>query len=102
MIQGMDLSFTVLEKEKSRSRWNANGPSGANGNRNHDLFDANEALYQLSYSPLECCHAVRDNLHHFNTDARIVQFVSEFIHAAATKWTWLPRECVTAVPAVAG
>lgn len=24
---------------------------GADGNRNHDLFDANEALYQLSYSP---------------------------------------------------
>lgn len=25
---------------------------GADGNRNHDLFDANEALYQLSYSPI--------------------------------------------------
>lgn len=25
---------------------------GADGNRNHDLFDANEALYQLSYSPM--------------------------------------------------
>ena len=25
---------------------------GADGNRNHDLFDANEALYQLSYSPV--------------------------------------------------
>ena len=28
------------------------GFRGADGSRNHDLFDANEALYQLSYSPL--------------------------------------------------
>ena len=38
--------------EKGRSRWNGIGLRGADGNRNHDLFDANEALYQLSYSPL--------------------------------------------------
>jgi hypothetical protein len=31
-----------------------NPASGADGNRNHDLFDANEALYQLSYSPNSC------------------------------------------------
>ena len=29
------------------------GFRGADGSRNHDLFDANEALYQLSYSPLD-------------------------------------------------
>ena len=40
-------------KEIGRSRWNGNGLSGADGNRNHDLFDANEALYQLSYSPVD-------------------------------------------------
>ena len=28
--------------------------SGAEGSRNPDLFDANEALYQLSYSPIRC------------------------------------------------
>ena len=39
--------------EKGRSRWNGIGLRGADGNRNHDLFDANEALYQLSYSPLD-------------------------------------------------
>ena len=27
---------------------------GAEGSRNPDLFDANEALYQLSYSPMRC------------------------------------------------
>ena len=27
---------------------------GAEGSRNPDLFDANEALYQLSYSPIRC------------------------------------------------
>ena len=30
---------------------NATGFRGADGSRNRDLFDANEALYQLSYSP---------------------------------------------------
>ena len=39
--------------KKGRSRWNGNGLCGADGNRNHDLFDANEALYQLSYSPVD-------------------------------------------------
>ncbi len=32
---------------------NAAGFRGADGSRNRDLFDANEALYQLSYSPLD-------------------------------------------------
>ena len=41
------------KNEKGRSRWNGIGLRGADGNRNHDLFDANEALYQLSYSPLD-------------------------------------------------
>ena len=41
------------ENEKGQSRWNGIGLRGADGNRNHDLFDANEALYQLSYSPLD-------------------------------------------------
>ena len=40
---------------------------GADGNRNHDLFDANEALYQLSYSPMVCCHAPQDNSYHVST-----------------------------------
>ena len=38
---------------------------GADGNRNHDLFDANEALYQLSYSPLDVTllrKATRNNI----------------------------------------
>lgn len=39
------------KKETHRGGMNAVGFSGADGNRNHDLFDANEALYQLSYSP---------------------------------------------------
>ena len=41
------------KNEKGQSRWNGIGLRGADGNRNHDLFDANEALYQLSYSPLD-------------------------------------------------
>ena len=53
----MRQSSLIVNKEdmqrKSPLRWNeCSGLSGANGNRNHDLFDANEALYQLSYSPI--------------------------------------------------
>ena len=51
--------------EKGRSRWNGIGLRGADGNRNHDLFDANEALYQLSYSPLDVTllrKATRNNI----------------------------------------
>ncbi len=45
---------TASEKRKEPLRWNeCSGSSGADGNRNHDLFDANEALYQLSYSPVD-------------------------------------------------
>ena len=41
-------------QRKEPLRWNeCSGSSGADGNRNHDLFDANEALYQLSYSPVD-------------------------------------------------
>lgn len=41
-------------KEKARrGGMNAAGFRGADGSRNRDLFDANEALYQLSYSPLD-------------------------------------------------
>ena len=40
-------------KRKSPLRWNeCSGLRGADGSRNRDLFDANEALYQLSYSPM--------------------------------------------------
>ena len=39
--------------KKSPLRWNeCSGLSGADGSRNRDLFDANEALYQLSYGPM--------------------------------------------------
>ena len=47
---------------------------GADGNRNHDLFDANEALYQLSYSPLECCLASQDNSQQYTACRAIMQF----------------------------
>ena len=53
------------KNEKGRSRWNGIGLRGADGNRNHDLFDANEALYQLSYSPLDVTllrKATRNNI----------------------------------------
>ncbi len=45
---------TAGRKRKRPLRWNeCSGLRGADGNRNHDLFDANEALYQLSYSPVD-------------------------------------------------
>lgn len=45
----------VARKRKSPLRWNeCSGLSGADGSRNRDLFDANEALYQLSYGPKSC------------------------------------------------
>ena len=53
------------KNEKGQSRWNGIGLRGADGNRNHDLFDANEALYQLSYSPLDVTllrKATRNNI----------------------------------------
>ena len=40
-------------KKENPPGWNPEGLRGADGNRNHDLFDANEALYQLSYSPVD-------------------------------------------------
>ena len=44
---------TAESKRKSPLRWNeCSGLSGADGSRNRDLFDANEALYQLSYGPM--------------------------------------------------
>ncbi len=44
---------TAESKIKSPLRWNeCSGLRGADGSRNRDLFDANEALYQLSYSPM--------------------------------------------------
>ena len=44
----------VTAERKRPLRWNeCSGLRGADGNRNHDLFDANEALYQLSYSPVD-------------------------------------------------
>lgn len=52
---------------KNPPGWNPEGFRGADGNRNHDLFDANEALYQLSYSPW---HVV---LHRRTTLATIVR-----------------------------
>ena len=51
------------KNEKGRSRWNGIGLRGADGNRNHDLFDANEALYQLSYSPLDVALLRRTTQH---------------------------------------
>ena len=46
---------TAENKRKSPLRWNeCSGLSGADGSRNRDLFDANEALYQLSYGPKSC------------------------------------------------
>lgn len=44
--------FRHFGEMKSPPGWNPEGSRGADGNRNHDLFDANEALYQLSYSPV--------------------------------------------------
>ena len=41
------------DKEKPSCGGMQEGFRGADGNRNHDLFDANEALYQLSYSPVD-------------------------------------------------
>ena len=41
-----------IDKEKPSCGGMQEGFRGADGNRNHDLFDANEALYQLSYSPV--------------------------------------------------
>ena len=53
-------------KRKSPLRWNeCSGLRGADGSRNRDLFDANEALYQLSYSPLDVTllrKATRNNI----------------------------------------
>lgn len=41
------------KQKKKPLRWNeCSGLRGADGSRNRDLFDANEALYQLSYSPM--------------------------------------------------
>ena len=43
----------MYRQRKSPLRWNeCSGLSGADGSRNRDLFDANEALYQLSYGPM--------------------------------------------------
>jgi hypothetical protein len=44
------ISLTVL---KDRFRVSKKGPGGAEGNRTPDLLIANEALYHLSYGPLE-------------------------------------------------
>ena len=56
----------VTAERKRPLRWNeCSGLRGADGNRNHDLFDANEALYQLSYSPVDVavlCIATRYSL----------------------------------------
>ena len=46
-------SFRRFVEMKDPPGWNPEGLRGADGNRNHDLFDANEALYQLSYSPVD-------------------------------------------------
>ena len=54
---------SAAKNEKGRSRWNGIGLRGADGNRNHDLFDANEALYQLSYSPLDVALLRRTTQH---------------------------------------
>ena len=38
--------------KKGFSDFSENPARGANGSRTHDLFDANEARYQLRYSPV--------------------------------------------------
>ena len=50
---------------------------GADGNRNRDLFDANETLYQLSYSPLACCSAPQSNSQQYSTKCGQTQFGTE-------------------------
>lgn len=50
LFEGVDVG---LREKENPPGWNPEGPRGADGNRNHDLFDANEALYQLSYSPVD-------------------------------------------------
>lgn len=52
--ESQEIPETAENKRKSPLRWNeCSGLRGADGSRNRDLFDANEALYQLSYSPLD-------------------------------------------------
>ena len=54
-----------FEEMKNPPGWNPEGLRGADGSRNRDLFDANEALYQLSYSPLDVTllrKATRNNI----------------------------------------
>ena len=51
--ESQEMPETAENKRKSPLRWNeCSGLRGADGSRNRDLFDANEALYQLSYSPM--------------------------------------------------
>ena len=51
--ESQEIPETAENKRKSPLRWNeCSGLRGADGSRNRDLFDANEALYQLSYSPM--------------------------------------------------
>ena len=53
-LETRDGRISTKTNEKNPLRWNeCRGSRGADGSRNRDLFDANEALYQLSYSPLD-------------------------------------------------
>ena len=62
-------------KEKARcGGMNAAGFRGADGSRNRDLFDANEALYQLSYGPLDVTLLCKATSREFNTKMRLTQF----------------------------
>ena len=64
--ESQEMPETAENKRKSPLRWNeCSGLRGADGSRNRDLFDANEALYQLSYSPLDVTllrKATRNNI----------------------------------------
>ena len=64
--ESQEIPDTAENKRKSPLRWNeCSGLRGADGSRNRDLFDANEALYQLSYSPLDVTllrKATRNNI----------------------------------------
>ena len=65
-LETRDGRISTKTNEKDPLRWNeCRGSRGADGSRNRDLFDANEALYQLSYSPLDVTllrKATRNNI----------------------------------------
>lgn len=65
-LETRDGRISTKTNKKDPLRWNeCRGSRGADGSRNRDLFDANEALYQLSYSPLDVTllrKATRNNI----------------------------------------